>query len=293
MTGARARVLVAAALAAVAATALGALFATDDAGVAVTLPAPAKRIVSLAPNATEIVYAAGAGARLVGVIGSSDWPPEAKALPKVGDAHAVDLERIVALAPDLVVTWPYTSPAQVANLVGRGIPVVTIDPQTIDEIAADVERVGALAGTDAVAAPRAAAMRARVAELRARYAGAVRVRVFYEIWDTPLYTIGGRHLITQALALCGADNVFAGLATPAPQIDVEAVLAQRPDAIVAGADGAVPPPWLDDWKRWPELPAVARGRLYTVDANLLHRSGPRFVDGVDALCRTLAAARAG
>jgi ABC-type Fe3+-hydroxamate transport system substrate-binding protein len=117
------------------------------------------------------------------------------------------------------------------------------------------------------------------------------LRVFYEIWDAPLYTIGGKHLITQALAVCGADNVFTEIATPAPQVDVEAVLARRPDVIVAGADGAVRPAWLDDWNRWPALPAVASHRLYTVDANLLHRSGPRFVDGVDALCRTLAAAR--
>ena len=108
--------------------------------------------------------------------------------------------------------------------------------------------------------------------------------MFYEIWDVPLYTIGGNHLISQALRVCGGENVFASLALPAPGVSVEAVLAAKPDAIVAGADRAVRPAWLDDWKRWPTLPAVARGNLFTVDANLLHRSGPRFVDGVEALC---------
>jgi iron complex transport system substrate-binding protein len=117
--------------------------------------------------------------------------------------------------------------------------------------------------------------------------------VFYEIWNAPLYTIGGDHLISQALRMCGGENVFAALTLPAPGVSVEAVLAARPQAILAGADGAVRPAWLDDWKRWPTLPAVALGNLYTVDANLLHRAGPRFVDGVEMLCATLAEARAG
>jgi iron complex transport system substrate-binding protein len=127
--------------------------------------------------------------------------------------------------------------------------------------------------------------------VRAARVGAARVRVFYEIWDSPLYTIGGRHLITQALDVCAADNVFAALATPAPVVTVEAVLAAAPDAIVAATAGAVPPPWLDEWKRWPGLPATRYGNRLTVDANLLHRPGPRFVDGVEALCAAIDSAR--
>jgi len=265
--------------------------ASDDVGVTITLAQPARRIVSLAPNATELLYAVGAGAQLVGVVASSDWPPEAKMLPRVGDAHALDLERIVALGPDLVVTWPYTVAAQVAVLRARGIPVFTLDPATIDGIASGMERLGELTGTRAAAAAQAARFRDRLARLRAQYAGAPTVRVFYEIWGMPLYTIGGRHLITQALAACGGENVFATSSAPAPLVSVEAVLAARPDAIVAGASDAVRPDWLDEWRRWPAQPAVAHGRLYTVDANLLHRAGPRFVDGVEALCGALADAR--
>ena len=268
-----------------------AVTASDDVGVTITLAQPARRIVSLAPNATELLYAVGAGAQLVGVVASSDWPPEAKMLPRVGDAHALDLERIVALGPDLVVTWPYTVAAQVAVLRARGIPVFTLDPATIDGIASGMERLGELTGTRAAAAAQAARFRDRLARLRAQYAGAPTVRVFYEIWGMPLYTIGGRHLITQALAACGGENVFATSSAPAPLVSVEAVLAARPDAIVAGASDAVRPDWLDEWRRWPAQPAVARGRLYTVDANLLHRAGPRFVDGVEALCGALADAR--
>lgn len=281
----------AAALAAGCTLAAAALTVRDDAGATLSLAQPARRIVSLAPNATELLYAAGAGSRLVGVVASSDWPTAAKALPRVGDAHALDLERIVALGPDLVVTWPYTVAAQVAILRAHGIPVYTLDPATIDGIANAIERLGELAGTGAQAAVEASRFRGHLARLRAQYGSAPTVRVFYEIWGTPLYTVGGRHLITQALAVCGGENVFAALATPAPLVSVEAVLAARPDVIVAGASDAVRPAWLDEWKRWPTQPAVAHGRLYTVDANLLHRAGPRFVDGVDALCEVLADAR--
>ena len=266
--------------------------AVDDTGATVKLVAPASRIVSLAPHATELLYAAGAGDRVVGVLATSDWPPEARSKPRVGDSRALDLERIFLLKPDLVVTWPFAAPAQVGALTARGIPVFVASPATIDGIARDMERLGTLAGTLPTAASRAAEFRAKLAQLSSAHAGMKTVRVFYEIWDVPLYTVGGRHLISQALRVCGGENVFAELSLPAPGVSVEAVLAAKPDAIIAGADAAVRPAWLDDWKRWPTLPAVVHGNLFTVDANLLHRAGPRFIDGMDALCAAVAKARA-
>jgi len=263
----------------------------DDEGTTVTLAAPARRIVSLAPHATELLYAAGAGGRVVGVLATSDWPPEAKALPRVGDSRSLDLERIFALAPDLVVIWPFAAPAQVDALRARGIPVYFADPATIDGIAVALERLGTLAGTLPVASARAQALRSRLAAIAASNRAARPVRVFYEIWNVPLYTLGGRHLVSEAIGLCGGTNVFASLTLPAPTVTVEAVLAAQPEAIVAGADGAVRPPWLDEWRRWPALPAVAHDNLYTVDANLLHRAGPRFLDGVEQLCAALGQAR--
>ena len=278
-------------LATVSAITRAAVEAVDDAGTTVKLAAPATRIVSLAPHATELLYAAGAGDRVVAVLATSDWPPEAAAKPKVGDSRALDLERIFLLQPDLVVTWPFAAPAQVNALVARGIPVFISNPATIDGIAQDIERLGTLAGTLPAAAQQAMEFRAHLTRLRGQYAGKRTMRVFYEIWDVPMYTIGGHHLISQALRVCGGENVFASLALPAPGVSVEAVLAAKPDAIIAGADRAVRPAWLDEWKRWPTLPAVARGNLFTVDANLLHRSGPRFIDGVAALCAALDKAR--
>ena len=265
--------------------------AIDANGAAVKLAAPATRIISLAPHATELLYAVGAGDRVVGVLASSDWPPEVALKPKVGDARALDLERIVTLAPDLVVTWPYAAPAQVSVLRARGVAVFVSNPATIDGIAADLERLGTLAGTLPLARVRAADFRAQFARLTARHVGARTIRVFYEIWNAPLYTIGGGHLISEAMRACGGENVFASLSLPAPGVSIEAVLAAQPEAIVAGADGGVRPAWLDEWRRWTGLPAVARDNLYTVDANLLHRAGPRFIDGVSQLCAALDEAR--
>lgn len=263
----------------------------DDTGASVDLASPARRIVTLAPHAAELVAAAGAASRLVGVMATTDMPAGARSLPVVGDANAIDVERIVALEPDLVVAWPWSSPAQVARLADRGIAVFTTAPRTIDAIASGIERLGALAGTTPTAVRTAGAFRARIASLKAAAAGAAPVRVFYQLSATPLYTIGAGHTITQAIALCGGENVFGSLPVPAPVVNVEEVLAQRPELIVAGIEGAARPRWLDDWRRWPELPAARDEGLAVVDADLLHRPGPRFADGVAQLCAAVAGAR--
>ena len=265
--------------------------AVDDAGVEVVLERPAQRIVSLAPHATEMLFAAGAGSSLVGAVAHSDWPPAARAVPRVGDAAALDLERIAALSPDLVIAWPYTAPPQLAALRAQKVAVFVSDPKTIAAIADDIEKLGTLAGSRGIATVAAGAMRDRVAALTAKYQGAPPLRVFYEVWNEPLYTIGGRHLISQAIAACGGENVFASLAIPAPSVTVEAVVAAAPDVIVGGDDVGKRPPWLDDWKRWPNIPAVRHGNLFGADGNLLHRPGPRFVDGVAALCADFETAR--
>jgi len=264
---------------------------TDDTGAHVALATPVHRIVSLAPNATEMLFAAGAGGAVVGVVASSDWPPAARTLPRVGDANALDLERILALRPELVVTWPYTMPAQVTFLRDRGIAVFVIDPRTVEGIASALERIGRLAGDERLAREEAARLRQREQALRERFAHAKVLRVFYEVWPAPLQTLGGDHIVSRAIETCGARNVFATSLSPAPNVTVEAVLATRPEVIVAGADDGRRPEWLDAWRRWRELPAVAERNLYAVDADLLHRAGPRFIDGVAQLCEVLDEAR--
>ncbi len=283
--------IAAVALALTAGAAQAAVTAKDDTGAVVRLEAPARRIVSLAPHATELVFAAGGGKRVVGVVDTSDWPQEARAIARIGDSRAIDLERIFALRPDLVVTWPYTSPGQVERLRARGIAVFVTDPATIDGIATNLERLGTLLGTSARADAAAAGLRARLARQAKASAGKRTVSAFYEIWPAPLFTIGGSHLITQAMAACGGTNVFAALSLPAPMVSVEAVVKAAPEAIIAAGDDGLRPDWLEAWKRWPQVPAVANDNLLTADGNLLHRPGPRFIDGVEALCAALDVAR--
>ncbi|HET8877645.1 MAG TPA: helical backbone metal receptor, partial [Casimicrobiaceae bacterium] len=198
----------------VAAPAVAAVRVVDDTGGVVELASPATRIVTLAPHAAELVFAAGAGARIVGVIKGSDHPPALRTRPVVGDVAALDVERIVALAPDLIVTWPWTTPRQVAALRERGIAVFEADARSIDAIAGDLERIGRLAGTADIASAAARTFRARVVAAASERTPGPPMRVFYEVSDVPLFTLGGTHLVSQALALCGGENVFARLSIP-------------------------------------------------------------------------------
>lgn len=265
---------------------------TDDAGHALKLPRPAQRIVSLAPHLTELLYAAGAGGKVVAAVEYSNFPEAAQSLPRIGSYAAFDLERIAALKPDLAVAWGSGNPpGPVAQLRRLGIPVFVSEPQRLEDIAPSLERLGRLAGTDAVARQAADDFERRRAALAARHAGKRAVTVFYEIWNQPLMTVGGSHLISAAMALCGGRNVFAAVAQPAATIGLEAVLRADPEAIVASGMGEARPDWLDDWKRWPQLVAVRRDNLFFVPPDLLQRHTPRILDGAERLCAALDIAR--
>ncbi|HUW36435.1 MAG TPA: cobalamin-binding protein [Rhodocyclaceae bacterium] len=264
----------------------------DDAGQTVRLAAPARRIVSLAPHITENLYAAGAGAFIVGVVDYSDYPAAAKKLPRVGGYDRLDLEAILALKPDLVIAWDSGNQAgQLAKLKALGLPLFISRPLKLDDIAADIARFGELAGTTAVAIPEARAVRARVAEMRARYSTRPPVRSFYQIWNRPLVTVNGEQLISDVMRLCGADNVFAGLSQLAPTVSIEAVLAANPEAIIASGADATRPEWLDMWKRWKDLTAVARGNLFFVPPDLINRPTPRVLEGARMLCEDMETVR--
>lgn len=271
-----------------------AVSAVDDAGRTLRLAAPAQRIVSLAPHVTELLFAAGAGARIVGAVEFSDYPPAALEIPRVGDYVEFDLETIVALRPDLVISWISGNPAgEVAALRRLGLPLFETEPRRLEDIARTLRTFGALAGTAPAAAGAALAFEHRLRQLEARATGARPLRVFYQVWGQPLITVNGEHLISDVLRRCGARNVFADLAMLAPRIDVEAVLQADPQVIIGGALQDTRPPWLDDWRNWPELEAVRHGRLFFVPGTHLHRHTPRILDGMQRVCEQLESVRVG
>jgi iron complex transport system substrate-binding protein len=264
--------------------------ATDDAGHVITLATPARRIVSLAPHVTELLFAAGAGARLVGVSDYSDFPPAAKAIGSVGGAAALDIERIVQLKPDLVVAWGSgNSASQLARLRGLGIAVFDSEPRTFAAIAASLERLATLAGSEAVGHAAANDFRARLHTLSSTYQQRAPVRVFYQIWREPLMTLNGSSMVSAAIRLCGGSNIFAQLPQLAPVVGTEAVLEANPEVIVTGGDDELAA--LAGWRRFASLLAVQRNNLFVINADWLARSGPRLLEGTELLCRQLDSAR--
>jgi iron complex transport system substrate-binding protein len=274
--------------------AFGQVRVQDDYGGTVALAAPARRIVSLSPHLTELLYAAGAGERLVGVVEFSDFPPAAKALPRVGGDAGIDVERVLALQPDLVVAWPNVGSVRTVNQLQQlGLPVFRSEPRALDDIASTLERLAVLSGTASEGRRAAEAFRTRVGALEKRYANTRKVRVFYQIWDRPLLTVNGQHVITRVVELCGGENVFAALPLLAPEVDREAVLRADPDVILASGSGGDPPAWLEAWRRFPGLRAAARGHLYSIPPDVIQRHTPRILEGAKQLCTLLERVREG
>ena len=266
--------------------------ARDAEGAIIRLAAPARRIVSLVPHATENLYAAGAGDRVVGAVDFSDYPAAAARLPRVGGYDRLDLEALLALKPDLVVAWRSgTPPAPLARIRALGIPVYLSEPDQLADIPADIENLGRLAGSEATARAAARRFRARQADLRRRYGTRPPVTLFYQVWPRPLMTVGGGQILNEVLQLCGGANLFARLPGLAPTVSVEAVLASDPEAIIASGMDSGAPAGLDSWRGWKQLLAVARGNLFTVPADLVQRATPRLLDGAEQVCRELETAR--
>lgn len=265
---------------------------TDDVGRRVTLDEPARRIVSLAPHTTELLFAAGAGDHVVGAVAHSDYPPAAASIPRVGGYSQLDYERILSLAPDLVIAWASgNEQAAIDRLRNLGLTVYVSEPRHIADIANAMRRFGRLAGTEATASAAAEAFDRRHDTLRKRYADRPDIGVFYQIWKDPLMTVNGEHLIARVIQLCGGHNVFADLTTLAPTISVEGVIEADPEVIVASGMGNERPQWLDNWKQWPSIDAVKRDNLYFVPPQLIQRHSPRILDGAERLCGQLDEAR--
>jgi iron complex transport system substrate-binding protein len=276
-----------------AAPAHAAVSVVDDSGRRVTLARPAQRVISMSPHVTELLFAAGGGARIAGAMNYSDYPEAARKIPLIGSNSQIDLERVIAMKPDLLIVWQSGNTArQIAQLQSLGIPVFHSEPRTFEMVADSLLRFGRLLGTEAAATAAAAHFRSQVAALRARYGQRPPVTVFYQAWDNPLYTLNGEQIASDAIRLCGGRNIFEQLKTIAPQVGIEAVVQRDPEAIVGGELYTPQDRGLSIWRPYHGMTAVRRNNLFTLDEELLTRPGPRIVDGAARLCERLETARA-
>ena len=257
-----------------------------------TLASPARRIVSLAPNVTELLYAAGAGNFVVGAVAYSDYPEAAKSIPRVGSGVGLDIEAIVALHPDLVIAWQSGNPSwQVERLTALGMPVFVTEPRKLGDIADLLEKFGKLSGTDATAAKTAPDFRRHLARLRARYSGRPVVPVFYQILDSSLLTVSRRHLLNDVIQLCGGRNVYADLPGLTPRVDMESVVQRNPEVILASGYDALWQEWRDRWRALPMFTASMRDNLFFIPPDLIERQSLRILDGSERICTALDQAR--
>ncbi|MEX1034200.1 MAG: cobalamin-binding protein [Cellvibrionaceae bacterium] len=264
----------------------------DYLGRTVTLQSPATRIIALAPHIVENVYSAGAGEYLVGAVEYSNYPPEANDLPRIGAFNSFSLEAILALSPDLVITWVSGNGGGVVEqLSGLGIAVYADEPQTLADIARSIQDIGELTGKTAESEAVAGRFLSRLNALENRYSKARRLNVFYQVWNQPLQTVNGDHIITDVLRLCGADNVFSDALSLAPKINIETVLARDPDVILASGAGDEKPQWLDDWKRFPDMQAVRNNHLFFVPPDYIQRHTIRIRHGAERVCEQLEKSR--
>ena len=287
------RLSASAALAGCCASTFAEIRVTDDGGQTVALQQPAQRIISMAPHVTELLFAAGAGDRIVGTIRYSDYPPAALAIPRIGDSFALDSERVLSLKPDLIIVWLHgNSEGQLNQLRRLGIPVFSSEPRRLAHIASTLRRFGRLAGTVASSEAAASSFEQRVSALRSRYSGRPAVPVFYQISERPLLTINREHIIDDVIRVCGGRNVFSNLGALTPMVSPEAVLAANPEAIVTSGGEAGNATGFGMWSKLPSLLATRRQNFVLLNSDTISRQSDRILDGAQALCDELERVRA-
>jgi len=269
---------------------VSAITVLDDSGVQLQLDKPAQRVISLSPHLTELMYAIGAGDRLVGSVRGSDFPVEAAAIPEIGDASGLDFERVLQARPDFVLAWGSGNRSvDIARLRMLGLRVLVLEPRRLEDIARHLRLLGDLTGLDGHAQAVALEFERRIDALAIRYAGRVPVRVLIEIWHRPLFTVNGDHIISKVLGLCAAQNIFADLPRLAGEVSIEQVLLLDPDVIVVGSEAE--DAGVQNWSEFSYVKAVRSGNVFTVSADLITRQTPRIVDAAERMCAGVDKAR--
>ena len=260
---------------------------TDDEGQNIEFSQPVKRIISLAPHATELLFSAGATNQIVGTVSYSDYPPAAKKIPLIGSYNRIDIERILSKSPDLIVAWTGgNSLDDINKLKSLGFKVFISEPKKFTDVAENIRSMGQLMATEKTAEPVAVKFLADLKQLKKDYPKNKPVRVFYQVWNDPLMTISNGHLIDKVISFCSGDNVFGNLTTIAPRVSIETVIEKNPEVIVAGMtkDRQL---WLKEWNKWTVIKAVKNKHVYPIDASLVIRQTPRILQGTRKMCEIL------
>jgi iron complex transport system substrate-binding protein len=276
-----------------------ALTVVDDTGARVTLQGPARRIVSLSPGATEMLFAAGAGERIVATVTGADEPAAARRIERIGDANALVFPRLRELKPDVVVVWKdLVAPGILESLAKMKLTVYTVSLRRFEDLPRSVRRLGALAGTASAAETAAKGLEAKIARLPPRppagapagqgARAAVPQRVYYMMLDSPLYTVGSRHLVDDAIARCGGRNIFDDIDFPAPIVEFEEIRKRDPEVIVMVAPPVTARGWRERWQPFKDVDAVRDSRIFAFQDPRLDRMGPGAIGAVDGLCAVLA-----
>lgn len=275
-----------------ASVALAEIDVEDSLGRKLVLEKPATRVVSLAPHITEVVFAAGAGEQLIGAVSYSDYPEAAKEILRVGSYDNVNYEVLVALNPDVVFAWRSGNGDEVIKrLQSLGLTVYVDESKTLEDVARSLRAVGVLTGNDEIAEDAAQTFLRRLSQLRETYSDRREISVYYQIWDEPLLTLNGDHLISDVVRLCGGRNVFADSLALVSRISVESVVRADPQVIIASGMDKARPQWLDKWREWTSMTAVKNKQLYFVPPDLLQRHTPRIIQGASLMCEKLQLAR--
>ena len=264
----------------------------DDIGETVVLEQPAQRIVSLAPNITEVLFYIGAGEQIVGADEYSNYPEQAKQIARVNNHAAANYELILSLQPDLVIAWQSGNGDKIINRIRQlGIPVFVIETHQLEDIPNLFTRFGALSGHLEQARNKAEDFAHRINLLREKYSTRAQVRTFYQIWDEPLITLNGEHMISSVIELCGGSNIFADAIPLVPYVNIESIVAADPQVIIAGGSKEEKPHWFDNWSKWGEISAVRNGDVYLIPADLMQRHSVRILSGAEMMCDFLERAR--
>lgn len=260
---------------------------TDDDGYKVNFTQPAKRIISLAPHATELLFSAGATDQIIATVSYSDFPEQAKAIPRIGSYKKIDMESVVKINPDLIIAWNSGGvEQQLEDLKKLGYKVYLSEPRSFEDVAANIINMGKILGTSEIAKINASSYLKELDQLKKKYNNLKTVDVFYQVWNIPLRTINNGHLISSVIEFCGGHNVFGDLSMRAPKVGIESVIQKNPQAIIIGMSENRKD-WVDPWFQWKSIDAVKNKHVYSVNADLIVRQGPRILQGTKLVCEVL------